>query len=149
MSDELVDLVVARLRETVTDLYSVAGAVDFAELVERGQRPQRLPAAFVLPLAEDAAENELLGTDDWLQMVTETIAVVIVHQDRGDASGDKARRRTAPIVRQAQQALIGWSPDLATIGPLHYRRTRLHGLTAGAVWQQVDFTSRRELVREG
>ena len=143
MSD-LVALVIARLDAEVPALRSVAGAVDFAELVERGQRPQRLPAAFVMWLGDDAERNELLGTGDRVQALTETIGVVLVHQDRGDATGDKAREKLVPLVDAVRGALAGWAPS-ADHDAIDYRRGRLQGLTAGAVWQQLDFETRSEL----
>lgn len=144
MGDDLPALVAEHLATQVPALASVAGAVDFAELVERGQRPQRLPAAFVLPLGDDAPPGDLIGTGDWLQLVEERIAVVLVHQDRGDAKGDRARARLVPLARTVRAALAGWQPT-PEHGPFHYVRSRLQGLTAGAVWQQLDFQCRSEL----
>lgn len=144
MTPELTDLVIGRLRAQVPALVTIAGAVDFADLVDRGQRPQRLPAAFVLPLGEEATPGELLGTEDWMQERTETIGVVLIHQDRGDATGNAARQKLGSLTAIVRQALAGWQAA-GDVGPLHYRRTRLQGLVAGAVWQQLDFEARSEL----
>ena len=141
---DLAGLVRDRLRARLPELISVGGAVDFAELVERGQRPQRLPAAFVLFLGDDARPGDLLGTADWAQEVEERIAVVLVHQDRGDASGEAARGRLVPLAARVRAEIAGWHPG-PRHGPCHYLRARLHGLTAGAVWQQLDFQVRSEL----
>ena len=144
LSRDLAGLLADRLRAHLPEFITVGSAVDFAELVERGQRPQRLPAAFVLPLGDDAALGDLLGVDDWLQQVEERVAVVLVHQDRGDASGDKARSRLVPLAARVRAEIAGWHPS-PLHGPCHYLRSRLHGLTAGAVWQQLDFQCRSEL----
>ena len=141
---DLAGLVADRLRARLPDLISVGGAVDFAELVERGQRPQRLPAAFVLSLGDDAQPGDLLGTEDWLQQVEERIAIVLVHQDRGDPNGEKARGRLVPLTRRVRAEVAGWHPG-PRHGPCHYLRARLYGLTAGAVWQQLDFQVRFDL----
>lgn len=144
MSHDLAALIVARLKAALPELVSVGGAVDFAELVERGQRPQRLPAAFVLSLGDDALAGDLLGSEAWLQQVEERVAVVLVHQDRGDGRGDKAREKLVPLAGQVRSEIAGWHPG-PQYGPCHYLRSRLHGLAAGAVWQQLDFLVRFEL----
>lgn len=144
MTRDLAALVAERLRARLPELIGVGGAVDFAELVERGQRPQRLPAAFVLSLGDDAQPGDLIGTEDWLQQVEERVAVVLVHQDRGDAGGDKAREKLVPLAGRVRAEIAGWHPG-PEYGPCHYLRSRLHGLAAGAVWQQLDFQVRFEL----
>ena len=141
---DLAGHIAERLRVRLPELITAGSAVDFAELVDRGQRPQRLPAAFVLPLGDDAELGDLLGTEDWLQQVDERVAVVLVHQDRGDASGEKARSKLLPLATRVRAEIAGWHAS-PLHGPCHYLRTRLHGLTAGAVWQQLDFQCRSEL----
>lgn len=141
---DLAGLIADRLRGQVPALITVGGAVDFAELIDRGQRPQRLPAAFVLSLGDDAAQGDLMGTEDWLQQIEERVAVVLVHQDRGDSRGEKARVKLVPLAALIRAEIAGWHPS-PLHGPCHYLRSRLHGLTAGAVWQQLDFQCRSEL----
>ena len=144
MIGDLADLVIARLRDGVPGLISVIGAVEAADLVKSGQRPQRLPAAIVLPIGDEADDGALLGETAWDQDLTQRIGVVVIHRDAGDATGHAARRKAVPVVKQVVDTLVGWEADHG-FGPLHYQRARLHGLTSGAVWQQFDFAARTTL----
>lgn len=136
----LVALVIDRLQAEVPELLDVAGAAELSALVQAQALPQRMPAAFVLPLGEDAEPNSI-GTGALRQRVTERVGIVILARHAGDSRGGKAVDAVVPLRGAVRDALVGWQPD-ASCDPFELVRSRLQGLTAGTVFVQVDILTR-------
>lgn len=135
----LVDQVATRLRDQVAALKSVGLAAELARLVEKGVVPQRLPAAFVLPIGDDAAPN-ILAAGGHRQNVTETVGVILIDRVAGDATGGKTLGDIEPVRAAIRAAIAGWEPTAPGAEPFDYRRGRLHGVF-GAVFYQLDFST--------
>ncbi len=131
--------VIDRLKAEVTALHGrVEGAAELAALLHRGQGPQRMPAAFVLPLGEDADPNGHANIHS--QRITEAVGVIVVERHAGDATGGEVLDRIAPLLTAVRAALAGWTPASAET-VVDYVRSRLVGLKAGAVFIQQSYAT--------
>ncbi|WP_374653119.1 hypothetical protein [Dongia sp.] len=141
MSAIVMENIIARLKAQVTALHGrVEDAGELARLIAAGTAPRQVPAGFVVPIGEDAEPAvDMSGT--LRQRVTETIGIVLVNSVAGDASGAKSRAPLDLINDAVKTALVGWEPapgcDL-----IEFRRSRLVGLQAGAVFIQTDVLTR-------
>jgi hypothetical protein len=144
---DLVEAVAQHLREAVPEFGGrVQDAAELAVLIERGILPQVTPAAFVLPLGEDA-EPSAVATMFIRQRITEQVAVLLVFRHAGDVTGGRGRAGLEPLKGMTRNALVGWPPH-PLLDPIEYRRGRLQGLRGGAVFYQMDFVTRWHLRRE-
>jgi hypothetical protein len=82
-----------------------------------------VPAAFVLPLAESAADMGLLSST--AQQVVQTFGVVHVVSNRRDAQGGAALNDLHALRLVLRAALVGWVPDAATGEAVTYTAGRL------------------------
>lgn len=112
-------------------------------MTRRGTLPQRMPAAFVLTLAESAEPSPIM-TGGFRQRVTARLAVVLVVRDLHDARGDAAADQAETLAETVRLALAGWQPDGAET-PLTYAATQLAGIEQGSVLLQLEFTTQRTL----
>lgn len=140
---DLVQSTVARLQAEVPALRRVEGAAELAALVSAGQLPQQTPAAYVLPLGDDAEANRS-ATVGVNQRVTEQLGVVLIDRHAGSRHGEEARADLVPLIQACRAALIGWQPD-GSYSALEYRRGRLVALVTGSVVYQLDFSTRWHL----
>jgi hypothetical protein len=141
MTAPVVNAVIGRLSATVEELHQrVEDVVDLAELVKANILPKAMPAAWVLPIGEDA-EPAADMAGGFRQRVAETVGVVLVHRVAGDATGKKSRLAVDLLADEVKTALIAWAP-VDGIDPFEYRRARLLAMNAGAVFLQVDFLTR-------
>ena len=98
--------IITHLRATLTGLRSVGGAADlnaaFGGIVAT-------PAAFVLPLAESAADMGMLSTTG--ERVTQTFGVVHGISNARDSTGSAALEDLAALRQNLRVALVGWVPN--------------------------------------
>ena len=135
----LSDQIIARIKATAPALNSiVSGALELAALLKAETLPQRLPAAYVIPLGIDA-EPPALSANVYSQSISRGFGVVILAAAAGDATGARSRPLLDQIEAELIAGLCGWEVPGAT-GVLELRRSRLIGLDAGAVQQQLDFS---------
>lgn len=139
----IVDAIIARLESQVPDLRQVEGAAELSEMIERGLLPHRTPAAYVLPLGDDAEDNAL-GVNAMSQRLTEIVGIVLVVRVAGDARGNRRRQALEPLIEDVRDALLGWVP-LPDHDPLEYQRGRLQGMQRAALIHQLDFRTRSYL----
>lgn len=141
MTAAVINPVIIRLSDTVADLHQrVSDVADLAELVKTDNLPKAMPAAWVLPIGEDA-EPAADMAGGFRQRVAETVGIVLVHRVAGDATGKKARLAIDNLADEVKQSLIAWAP-VDGIDPFEYRRARLLAMNAGAVFLQLDFLTR-------
>ena len=103
------DAVIQHLRDNVP-LFGgrVAGAADLANgLVNQGQ--MELPAAYVVPLDEDAGDN--LNMNTLRQLVTERIGVVVEFDNRADRRGQTVSSLYDLTRTALWGALLNWRID--------------------------------------
>lgn len=140
---DLEDAVQNRIRGTVSDLArTTAGAVAFADLVNRKLLPARLPAAFVVAGGLVGSGQRRMGAVSI--PVTQTITVVLVQSHAGDPTGEAARAAVWPLEWAVIDSLTGWIPA-AGYNELLFEEDRLQGLggdgRTGAVACTLTFTT--------
>jgi hypothetical protein len=105
----------------------VAGAADFERGIET-EGMLDLPAAYVVPMDEDAEDNdEQVGL---YQVVTERIGVIVEFDNSGDRRGQSVSEQYGPVRAEIWRALLNWNPD-----PLHAPRGMSYG---GGAWMSQD-----------
>lgn len=128
------------LAPIVTRLQSECPALRQVLLALTGAVPAAYPAAYVLPLADHAAPNPLLGAHS--QMITARFGIEVMLKHAGQpASGGPAHEALEDVRGQILAALKGWQPD-PNFEPIAYTGGRLLQFDAGlAVWRE-EFTTR-------
>ncbi len=127
---------IARLEsEAKPPLRKVEGALELAGLTGAPQAP----SAFVVPIAEDAGSNHLVGAVS--QENTERFGIVLALKAVNDRSGVKAAAELASMRAAVIDAILGWEPS-ADHTPCEFARGRLLNLTGGLVWWQDEFTTK-------
>lgn len=127
--------ITARLKAQLTGLRSVGQS---AELEAASDGMLAVPAAFVLPLAESAADMGLLGSTG--QRVVQTFGVVHVVSNRRDATGGASLNDLHTLRMALRAALVGWVPDAAIGEAVTFtsgKLTRLDG--DGRLWWMDEF----------
>ena len=118
------------------DIFSeVVGALELSR-----QRALRLPAAAVVPLAEDADENRTPKAGA-LQRVTFLIGVVTILAAPNDPDGTRAKDELSGLLAASRERLIGWQPH-AKIERLAFHRGRLLAIEDGRVIWQDEYKTR-------
>lgn len=135
---DLVALVQARLKAWPTEFRSIEGAASLTELTARGILPQHTPAAWVLPLGEEAGAQQA-GTMVTRQRLTETVAVVVAVR-AADRLREAGRDQATVLRDQVRAALLGWVPG-GPWTPMVFRRSRLSGLQGGAITYTAEYQS--------
>ncbi len=98
--------VVAHLRANVPVFAGrVAGAADFATGLE-STVTQKLPAAYVIPLGDEAAPNDEMNA--LYQGVTERIGVIVEFDNSVDRRGQTVTLQYAPIKAALFAAILNW-----------------------------------------
>lgn len=138
----MIDSIEARLRGTMPQLRTVAGAVEFAAL-QAPPLPAKLPAAYVMPVADEAAPNSLASMLH-RQVLTATIRVALITRDLRDTRGDAALTTLDALRRGLRQALAGWTPPGAR-SALELRRGALLDFQDGTLTWAEDFSCTENL----
>jgi hypothetical protein len=132
-----------RLRAQLASQFAFIGSVaDFAAL---GDVPRTVPAAYVIPLDEQAEPNNLIGLNG--QTHTATIGVVLIVRYAGDASGAKATMALGALRQDVMDTLVGWAPTALDDTVQFSSGTLVELMDGGAVAWRDDFTLRRRYVR--
>lgn len=127
-------LVIDRLRDRVTELRVVAGA---AAITAAQEDLKTTPAAYVIPLGEQAARNALVGGGH-SQQVSVRFGVVLAARNVRDARGQAGHEELERLREAAKSALIGWAPD-ADHDPIELARGQLLALTDTILWWQDEY----------
>jgi len=139
------DAVITQLRSAATSFGGrVAGAANFAEVVEN-EVQMDLPAAYVIPLEDEAEPNE--QQPGLHQVITERIGVVLHLTNAASAGGD--RRGQAPVrglddLRlEVFAAILNWRPATAGLPSsraFEYASGRLLDFDRARLFWQMEFT---------
>jgi hypothetical protein len=124
---------------------NVAGAAAYARAVE-DQVWLTLPAAYVVPLEEEAGPNDSMN--GLLQMVTQRFMVVVVFDNTADRRGQSVTDLYEATKQSINGAILNWRPDstadnpgIVLPSPTADRATR--GLYAGDAGLMADITRAR------
>lgn len=139
----LVDSVAQRLAVQVSDLFSVQQAAELAALIQANALPQRLPAAFVLPLGFDLKGGES-SAGAYTGLLQDMIGVVLIAESAGDPNAAAAATTIDALKDKVLAAIAGWAPADA-IGVFEPLRGRLVSVSAGTVFFQIDFALTNQL----
>lgn len=129
-----IERVIERLREQVSDLRQVAGA---AALAAAQEDLRSTPAAYVIPLAEQAARNALIGGAH-SQQIAVHFGVVLAARQLRDARGQAGHEELERLRSAVKDALIGWAPD-EDHDPIEIVRGQLLALTDAILWWQDEY----------
>lgn len=140
----MIDLTIAaaaRLQAQASGFAVIGTAADFEAVANL---PRSVPAAYVLPLAEQADPSELIGRSAQKHLCS--LGVLLIVRHAGDASGGAAASRLQTLREAVQAALVGWQPA-ADCGSIGFASGELVDFRDGAtVWQDT-FTTERWVQR--
>lgn len=127
--------VVARLKAQLTGVKSIGASADLHAAIE-GTVP--LPSAFVVPLAEQGSDMDMLSQTN--QRIAQVFGVIQVVSNRRDAKGAASLDDLKTLRLNLRAALVGWVPDAANGEPVHFRSGRLLRLDGdGRLWWIDEF----------
>lgn len=84
----------------------VAGIAEFAATMAGELRPEAYPAAYCVPLGEDAEPND--ESNALYQLVTERLGVVVEFDNQADRRGQGVTLLYAPMRAALYAALLNW-----------------------------------------
>lgn len=128
-------VVVAKLAADCFLLTQVGGAADLE--AAKAVLKNKLPAAFVVPLAEQASPNSS-ATLVVSQKITQQFGVVLAVSNLRDATGATAINDLFAVRQQLLQALIGWFPSGA-LNCMEFGGGQLLDMSDSVVWWQDIF----------
>lgn len=123
-----------RLHSACQSLRHVGGLID---LDEAGLRAAKFPAAFVVPLAEDAEENGLLGAHR--QRLRQTYAVILALRSARTSARDDTDVLHA-LREEVRAALCGWSPNPPNDEEVQFRSGSLLDASGPTLLWQDEYT---------
>ncbi|MBI2313582.1 MAG: hypothetical protein HYU77_13865 [Betaproteobacteria bacterium] len=136
-------LVITRLGTLVpTTLKKVGGATDLPATEEAVARlaKEKLPAGYVLPLADRAGPN-VTGTEVVEQMVETRFGVLLAVSNLRDPRGEQAQVDLRSVRQAVMDKLLGW-PPAADYDPCEYAQGRLLQFSDQVLWWQEEYTTR-------
>lgn len=125
----------ARLLEAGTPFAMVEGATAYAQVKDR---PNVMPAAFVLPLEEASQPNNRMG-GKVLQRTEADIGVVIILENLSGFDGDAAADELETIKRWTRRQLVGF--EIEDCDPLEHVAGEILQARSGTVWFQHTFST--------
>ena len=130
--------VITQLRTYCPTLAFVGGAADFSLGLETVVNPAALPAAFVIPLAEDADDNELQNA--LRQEVRERCGVIVWFDNTADRRGQELSNQVDAMKYAIFQALLNWRIDpIRAQKGLQYAGSRFIDMDRARLFYQFDF----------
>lgn len=135
------DSVIARIRQACPSFaLRVAGAAEFAALPQNAK--VALPAAFVIPMDDQAGEQE--SQNRYRQVLTDRVAVVVVLDNSADRRGQAAVTTVDGIRAELWRALLLWPPGPEYDG-LFYEGGQGLQMDAARLYYQFEFSAVSEL----
>ena len=121
--------IIARLQAQATGFVVIAGAADLDAAIDSSPTP---PAAYVIPLAEQATASDI--TPVVSQRVVSAFGIVIVVANVRDVAGAAAAADLVSRRAAVRTALLGWVPDAATGEPIEFGAGRLLQFRDARLW---------------
>lgn len=134
----LVDLVAQRIASQVAALGAVEFIAELAALMEEGALPQRDVTAYVVPLGFDDRGDGSDTINAHIQMLADSIGVVLCVKARGDVKASKALPKIDELANAVVDAVAGWAPN-DEVGVFRVQRGRLVPGGRGIIVYQIDF----------
>ena len=135
------DNVIVRLRQACPSFASrVAGAAEFSALPPSAK--VALPAAFVIPMDDQAGDQE--SGNRYRQSITDRIAVVVVLDNSEDRRGQASSASVHALRAELWQALLLWPPGSEYDG-LVYEGGRGLQMDAARLYYQFEFSAESEI----
>lgn len=129
------DFVIERLRAQVPCLKAVGGAADLDAALAGAVA---VPAAFVVPVSDEAGPHALVGR--YAETTQQVFGVMLAVANLRDARGAAALASLAPMRDAVRCALAGWVPDEATGEPVSKGRGQLLRFDGdGRLWWMDQF----------
>lgn len=132
-------LIIPRLRANCPSFSNrIGGAVDF----EGAQLSEELavPCAFVIPIATQPSENELLG-GLVAQDITEVFGIAICISNTEDERGQDSAEVMHDLIDEIKGVLIGWIPG-ADFGPVEWSGVDFTAPDRARLWATISFSVR-------
>lgn len=132
-------LIIPRLRQQVAALGErVAGVAAYAAAAQQTEFPR--PHAFVVPLGEEAGENQTVG--GVTQVVRARFGVIVAVSNLSDERGQAGAEQLEDIRDALIAALVGWTPLAQRFDVIAYDGTPEDPqLDRAVLWQRYDFNS--------
>ncbi|MGJ8619613.1 MAG: phage tail terminator protein [Methylophilaceae bacterium] len=133
--------IVEALKTRTTAIFGdrVAAAAEFVGLEEDVHLA--LPAAFVIPLGDDAEPNN--SENGYSQLVGDKFAVVVMLSNTADSLSKSSVAQVQPIRNALCKALLSWKPD-AEHGPIEYAGSELLEVNRAHFYYQYEFSADTE-----
>lgn len=134
----MIDICIAaadRLRTQAGSSFTQIGMA--AELNALADLPRTAPAAFLIPVGEQATPTELLKKS--AQRHTCVFDVLLIVRHAGDASGTRSSAALQALRADVQDALVNWQPA-TDCGPVQFANGSLADLVDGTTIWQDQFT---------
>lgn len=130
------DIIIAQLRQRAPIFTNgtVAGAARFEILPEAANL--KMPAAYVLPLADQASDQQ--SANGYQQLVRERFAVVVALDNRADERGQGAASNLDAMRAALFKALLGFNPGTA-YDVIEYEGGELLHLDRARLYYQFEF----------
>lgn len=126
-----VEAIIERLRDASETPFALVERIgDLAALKER---PNAMPAAYVLTMEEVSGDNER-DTGPVLQRIESDIGVIIVAENVSDAKAGAAAAEIEEVKAWTRRRLLGFVPDAATGEPVTHVAGKLVKVSGGCVW---------------
>lgn len=120
----------ARLKTACPALKQVQGAAEM-RVIEAAPAAHLMPAAWVVPLREDARPAPAANAVRQVQTIT--FGVLLAVGDRRDRRGEAAGDELDDVKQDVHAALIGWTPPGAA-GPVEYAGGEVLEVETAALW---------------
>lgn len=129
-----------KARTVATFAERIAGAAEFKQLPEAANLV--MPAAYVVPLDDDAGEQQ--SENGYSQIVRDGFGVVVVISNTPDERGQGSIVSVSAIRAVLWAALLAWKPD-ATHGPIQYEGGQLLAMDRARLYYQFEFSAATEI----
>lgn len=127
--------VVARLKAQLTGLKAIGASADLDAAIDG---VVAMPAAFVLPLAEQGTDMGLLSST--AESIVQAFSVIHVLNNRRDALGGAALDDLKTLRANLRVALVGWVPDASSGEAVTFTSGRLLRMDGdGRLWWADEF----------
>lgn len=129
---------IQRLRDQVTELRSVDGALEMAALMRAKTPLVGRPIAHVIATGARGQRADV-ATGVYSQPVDLAFAVILTIPVVNDATGARAAATVDRLIRAIVQALVGWAPDSAP-GVVQLGGWQLARFDAEVIAVSIDFS---------
>jgi len=142
------DAVIIQLRNQTVSIFNrrIHGTAEFARIQDNGKTHLAIPAAYVMPLADQAQGNP--NSIGFQQDVVEQFAVILALNNQADRTGLIAADQVYTVRSAIFQALLNWSPNPEQYEPLEYAGGQFLDLNPAVLYWRLTFQTKTRLTTE-